>query len=127
MKYLILLCLGLFIISCEKYDEDVLPVIGVYEANIVGEGGPFSISVSSDFGNNILIDAPWDGENWFVAEARVTNEFDFEKDLRVKNQEIENGVRLSGDGIFFDYSIQLDYTIRIDGVRHDFTLVGTKL
>ena len=127
MKYVILLVLGLSIISCEKYDPDVLPVVGVYEANIVGVGGPFSISISSDYGTRILIDAPWDAENWSVIEARVSDEYGYEKDLRVKNQEIADGVRIYGDGIFFDFSIQLDYALEIDGETIDFTLVGTKL
>jgi hypothetical protein len=126
MKYLLLLCLGLFVVSCEKYQEQVLPVVGVYEANIVGVNGPFSISISADFGNNVLIDAPWDGENWYVIEARVRDEWEFEKDIRIRDQKVDDGIRIRGEGVFFDYSIQLDYTLTIDGERRNFTLVGTK-
>lgn len=126
MKYLLLLCFGLLMISCERYQQEVLPVVGVYEANIVGVNGPFSISVSSDFGYNVLIDAPWDGENWSVIEARVRNEWELDKDIIIRNQRLEDGVRISGEGIFFDYSLQLDYTLTVDGVRENFTLVGTK-
>ncbi|WP_235297865.1 hypothetical protein [Portibacter marinus] len=127
MKYVALIFLTLIIISCEKYDEEILPVVGVYEANVVGVSGPFSISVSSDRGNRILIDAPWDGENWAVLEARIRNEHEWDKDIVIREQWLADGVTLVGEGIFFDYSIQLDYIIWIDNIRHDFTIVGTKL
>jgi hypothetical protein len=126
MKYLILFSLALLIISCERYQEQVLPVVGVYEANIVGVNGPFSISVSADFGNNVLIDAPFDGENWSVIEARVRDDWEIEKEIIIRDQRIDDGVRIRGRGIFFDYSLQLDYTITVDGVRENYTLVGTK-
>ncbi len=127
MKYLILIFLSALIISCERYDPEVLPVVGVYEANVVGVDGPFSISVSADGGNNVLIDAPWDAENWAVLEARIRNEFEYEKEIRIREQVVEDGVSIAGEGIFFDYSIQLDYSIWVDGIRQDYTLVGTKL
>lgn len=126
--YLLTLCTAtIFLTSCERYDDEVLPVIGVYEANVVGVSGPFSVSISVDHGDNIRIDAPWDGENWAVLDADVDNEFEFEKRIKIFDQEIGDGVRIWGDGIFFDYTIQLDYTIRIDGVKYNYTLVGTKL
>ncbi|GLR16873.1 hypothetical protein [Portibacter lacus] len=127
MKYFILLCLSLVIISCEKYDEDILPIVGVYEANVVGVDGPFSVSISVDYGNNIWIDAPWDGDTWSVIKARVRDEYEYEKKIRIGNQEIDDGVRIDGEGFFFDYTIQLDYTIEIGNERRDFTLIGTKL
>ena len=58
----------LSISSCEKYDECSIPVVGVYEAYIVGVAGPFEITISIDYGDNIEIDAPWLEDNWFVSK-----------------------------------------------------------
>ncbi len=127
ISILSILLIGLILTSCEKYQEPILPVVGVYEANVVGVGGPFSISISVDFGDNILIDAPWDGEYWNVVEAEVRDEFEFEKRIRIFDQVLADGTRIYGEGIFFDYTIQLDYTVRYGGERYDYTIVGTKL
>jgi hypothetical protein len=119
--------ISLFLVSCEKYQDEVLPVVGVYEANVLGVGGPFSISISVDYGDNLLIEAPWDGEVWDLVEANLQNEFDFKKFIRIRDQRLADGVRIWGEGVFYDYTIQLDYTIRIEGVSEHYTIVGTKL
>lgn len=122
-----LLISGFLLTSCEKYQEEILPIVGVYEANVIGLAGPFSISIAVDYGDNIQIDAPWDGENWIVVDAEVRNEFDFQKRIKIFDQNLEDGTRIWGEGVFQDYSLQLDYTIRIDRVEYDYTIVGTKL
>lgn len=113
--------------SCEKYYDEVLPIVGVYEANVVGVSGPFSVSVAVDYGNNIIIDAPWDGEIWEVVDGAVRNDDIYKKRIRIFDQKLENGGRISGEGIFYDYTLQLDYTLRIDGIEYDYTIVGSKL
>lgn len=122
-----LVIIAFSITSCEKYQEEILPVVGVYEANVVGVSGPFSISISVDYGNNIYIDAPWDGEIWTVVDAEVRDEFDYQKRIKIFDQHLDDGTRIWGDGFFYDYTIQLDYTIRMNGVNYDYTIVGTKL
>jgi len=126
--YLPLFILGFLVLtSCEKYQDEILPVVGVYEANVIGVAGPFSISISVDYGDNLYIDAPWDGEVWNVIDAFVHNEADFKKFIRIRDQRLSDGVRIWGEGVFYDYTIQLDYTVRIIGVNEHFTMVGKKL
>jgi len=73
-------------VSCtDKYNEDVFLVAGIYEANVVGVSGPFLISVLVDHGNDILIDAPFDGEYWYVVEAHINNEEEIIKEKSFKN------------------------------------------
>lgn len=122
-----LLLMVFFFSSCEKYREDILPLAGVYEANVVGVSGPFSVSISVDYGNNVLIDAPWDGEIWSVIEAHIRNEGLYRKIIRISAQNIGDGVRIWGEGIWYDYTFQLEYTIRIDGINYDYTLIGSKI
>ncbi len=123
----IFIMISLFLVSCEKYQDEVLPVVGVYEANVLGVAGPFSLSVSVDYGDNLRIEAPWDGEVWDIVEANLQNEADFKKFINIRDQRLDEGVRIWGEGVFYDYTIQLDYTIRIDGVSEHYTIVGTKL
>ena len=61
--------------SCtEKFNEDVLTIAGVYEATVVGVDGPFAVTISIDHDKDIIIDAPFDGNSWFLVEAKVKNE-----------------------------------------------------
>lgn len=127
VTYLIALSMLIFMVSCEKYQEQILPVVGVYEANVVGIAGPFSLSISVDYGDNVSIDAPWDGELWDIIDAEIRNEDEFLKKIKIHNQSLDEGIRIWGEGFFFDYTIQLDYTIQIDNERYHYTIVGTKL
>ena len=116
-----------FIPSCtEKYLEEVLTVAGNYDANIVGVSGPHLISVSIDHGTKIFIDAPFDGEFWDIIEAKVKNELDEIKDIKIPDQEIYQDVYIEGSGIYFDYTIQLDYTLEVDGTKYNYSIVGSK-
>jgi hypothetical protein len=70
MKYLLILFVAIFTFSsCEKYRDCVLPVAGLYDAQIVGVTGPFTMGVSIDYGDNIEIDAQWLKDLWYVVEA----------------------------------------------------------
>ena len=127
MRPLILLSFfAMLFISCEKYNEDVLPVVGVYNAHVIGGHGDFAMSIQVDYGRNITIDAPWDDFFWYVAEAKVRHEEDWDKEIRIPSQWLDHGIEIQGEGVFFDQSIQLDYSLWIDGHRYDYTIVGTK-
>lgn len=130
MKKIILL-FGLcicFLSACDDtpFNEDIYPLIGVYDANIVGVSGPFVISVTASGGDDINIDAPWDGENWDIIEVDVDNPHEWEIDLDINDRSYGADGEIDGSGIFVDYTIQLDYTVKIDGEDEDYTLIATK-
>lgn len=127
MKYGILLFIAASIFtSCEKYNEDVLPVVGVYHAHILSGSGDFSMGIQIDYGRNIRIDAPWDDFFWYEVDAKVRHEEDWDKDIKIPLQWIDDGIEIKGEGVFFENSIQLDYTLWIDGYPYEYTLVGSK-
>lgn len=125
-KYLLLLVSVLAFASCDRYDDEILPVIGVYEAHIVGITGPESISISIDHGDHIFIEAPFDGFEWIVVEADIENKHEYEKDIDIDRQNVGPNTEIWGNGIFFEGTIQLDYTMRFGDEEYDFTLIGTK-
>jgi len=131
MKNLLLLSfLGIVMISvssCEKYDEDILPMVGVYEAHIAGVSGPFSMNITADYGDNIKIEAPWLEDQMKLVYADVNEEENFTKKIKIAEQTLSHGLRIYGDGVFQDYSVQIDYTI-VDGYDlYHYVLIGTKL
>ena len=127
LKIIAALSILIMAVSCEKYEDEILPMVGVYEANVVGVGGPYSVSISIDFGDRLTIDAPWDGEIWDAIDAEVRNQYDYKKEIIIYEQELEPGVFIWGEGVFYDYTIQLDYTIEVDNIKYGYTLVGTKM
>lgn len=129
MKKLILLfVLSVFLFTaCEKYDEDIMPIVGVYEAHISGVAGPFSMNITAHYGDNIRIEAPWLDDNWYIVDADVDDKEYYLKDIDIPNQQIGDGLRIYGEGVFQDFSIQLDYTIVDGDDLYHYTLVGSKL
>lgn len=128
MKLKLLILFACFAFSsCEKYDENVLPVVGTYTTHVVGGEGDFTMSISVDYGKNLTIDAPWDNNLWYAADAKLRHEENWNKEIRIPHQYLDNGIELKGEGIFFDHSIQLDYTIWIDGQSFNYTIVGSKM
>jgi hypothetical protein len=123
-----ILCLSTFLLffSCDTLDQDVIPIVGVYESHVQGLAGPFSMSVSADRGDNILIEAPFDGFEWIVIEADVDNQQEDFKEIKIFDQEVGNGVFIEGEGFFFDGTMQLDYSIDFGNDRLDFRLIGSK-
>jgi hypothetical protein len=107
-------------------NDEVLPIIGVYDGHITGLSGPFSMSVSANGGDDILIDAPLDGFDYFVIEADTDDEGDAFIDLDIDRQFIDDISEIWGDGFYFDGTLQLDYTIRSGNTQYDFQLVATK-
>ena len=118
--------------SCEKYDECTIPVVGVYEAHIVGVTGSFDLLISIDHGDNIEIDAPWLEDNWYVLKADIDGCTDYSDgesnalDIDIHNQEFTENRRIEGDGFYSDYSIQIDYTIIDGNDKYHYKIVGSK-
>ena len=131
-KLFVLLVLTSFLLSCSDYNECTESMSGLYDAQIIGVTGPFTLAVSIDNSDNISIDANWYTDLWVVVEADTDgcanyNADDYgEVDININSQNIADEITISGYGFYYDYSLQLDYKINDHGdVRH-FTLVATK-
>jgi len=116
----------ILLISCDPYDEDILPIVGSYEANIIGLVGSFDMAISTTGGDNIRIDAPFDGFDYYLVDADIDNEEEWRKEIDIDRQEIAPDVYIEGRGVYFDYSIQLDYSIEDFTGEYDFTLVASQ-
>lgn len=126
-KIALLAVLSLFIFTaCEKYEEEIMPIVGLYEANISGVAGPFTMSIASDWGDNVIIEAPWLDDNWSLVDADVDEESYYRMRLDIPRQNIGGGLKIYGEGVFQDYSLQIDYTIEDGFDLYHYTLVGTK-
>jgi hypothetical protein len=124
-KFYFLLLSTLLFISCEQFDENVVEISGIYQANVLGVSGPHTISVYYDYGDELLIEAPFDGFEWVTVYADVDNQEDFVKDIDIHNQEIWPGVYIWGDGFYNDGVLQLDYTIEFSPIEiYDFRMVA---
>lgn len=128
MKQIYFLLFGMIIFcSCERFDENVVELSGIYTANILGVSGPHSIAIAYDRGDEIIIEAPFDGYEWISIFADVDNQTDFIKDIDLYEQEIGPGIFLWGDGFYNNGNLQLDYTIEFSPFEiYDFRLVGSQ-
>lgn len=125
-KVLLVFLVAGFFTACEQYDEDVLEMTGIYEGNVVGVSGPHTISVSYDRGDDIVIEAPFDGFVWTQVYADVDDQEDNVKDINIYEQEIGPGVFIWGDGSYFQGTLQLDYTIDFGRELVDFRLLASQ-
>jgi len=112
--------------ACDNFDEEVLPLVGTYEAHVQGISGPFSMNISADRRDDVFIEAPFDGFEWVLIEADIDDQEDALKDIDIDRQEIGNGITIRGDGFYLDGSFQLEYTIDFNGEEQDFIMVGSK-
>jgi hypothetical protein len=127
-RALLFLCFSsLLFSSCSDIDEDILPIVGIYRAHVVGVAGPFDLIISTDRGDNVIMEAPFDGFDWFTLSADIDNQTERTVDIDISNQEIAPFTNIKGDGFFRDGTIELRYAIRLDGQWVNFKLVGTKL
>lgn len=127
MKYILLFLGGLMIFSsCERYDEDVIEISGLYDATVLGISGPHTISVAYDRGDNISIEAPFDGVQWAIIRADVDHQQDRIKRIDIFEQEIGPGVFIWGEGSYFEGTLQLDYTIDYGIGLSDFRILGNQ-
>ena len=111
-------------ISCERYDERVLPIVGIYQGQVVGVTSPFKFSVSAKYGDNLLIDAPLDGIVWDVVTLDINDKNEERMTVRIPFQTLEDGVSIKGNGFYLNGTLQLNYSISVDGQRRNFKLVG---
>ena len=114
------------LISCERYQDELVPLVGVYEGIIVGEPGAFTMSVAVE-GNDLIIDAPFDGFSFSIINANVRNEDEDIIDLDFCGQQIHPDVVICGDGFFNFGDIQLWYELDYGFGVEEFVLVATKL
>ncbi len=112
--------------SCEDYNEDIFEIVGTYDANIIGVPGAFDMVVASDFGDNILIKAPFDGAVIDVISADIDCEVCEFKEIDIDRQEVDRNVIIWGRGLYSYGTIQIDYEMEIDGVWFEFTMIGTR-
>ncbi len=128
MKKLLFLAVVLILISsCEKYEDCVLPIVGVYEAHVVGVSGPFDMVISEYRGDRIKIDAPWLENTWSVLDADTDGCYDdFKMNITIPVQTFDEYRDIGGKGFYSDYTIQIDYTIYDGDDRYEYTIVGTK-
>lgn len=124
--YILLLPIAL-LSSCDVIDERIYPVVGVYRAHVLGVAGPFDLIVSTDRGDNILIEAPFDGFEWFIVRADIDNQDKSVMEIDIPAQDVGGGIRISGDGFYHDGTVELSYTVDYGGGKERFKLIGTRL
>lgn len=113
-------------LACQDYNDDIFEIAGVYQANIIGETGTFEMPISVDFGDNITIEAPFDGEVWDIVTADIDCTDCEIKDIDIEPQRLDNEVFIEGTGAYSYGTIQLDYVMEIFGDEFYFTLVASK-
>ena len=118
--------------SCEKYSDCTLPLAGLYEAQIAGVSGPFTMGVSIDHGKRINIDAQWLLDTWYLADANTEgcadyNSVDYGKvTINISEQKMDDGKRISGKGYYYEFVMQIDYTITEGSNKYNYTLIASK-
>jgi hypothetical protein len=112
--------------SCQDIDEDIIPVVGVYRAHVVGIIGPFDLIISTDGGDDIIIEAPFDGFDWYTVKADIDDQTQAIMDINIRNQEIDNDIKMKGSGFYNEGTIELKYSINFGSKVTNFTIVGTK-
>ncbi len=126
-KLYLVLPLVLCLFSCQEYDEDVVPLVGTYEAQVVAVSESFTMAISYDANDDIFIDALFNGIDWGTISADIDNEEDDLKRIDIREQALGNAAFIEGEGFFLDNSIQLDYTISYPSEDIEYTLVASKL
>lgn len=112
--------------SCTDYDQVILPVVGFYDARVIGVSGGFEMNVAADGGKNVIIEAPFDGDVWKIIRARFQDRDDFRKEINISRQSLGDGVEIWGDGFYYDGNIQLDYKISFWGDTYQYKIIGSQ-
>lgn len=112
--------------SCSSIDEEILPAVGIYRAHVVGVAGPFDLIVSTDQNDNVIIEAPFDGDEYYTINADLDIEPDGKMDIKIGNQEIDLGKHLSGSGFILNETLEIRYELECDGRDTKYKIVGTK-
>jgi len=119
--------LSLLFFSCQDYDQDVVPLVGTYEAQVISVSESFVMAISYDANDDVFIDALFDGINWAVVSGDIDDQEDDFKRIRIREQAIGLNATIEGEGFYLDNSIQLDYTIYFPNAEVEYSLVATKL
>ena len=128
MKRLLLFPMLLTLLSgCYDIDENILPVVGIYRAHIVGVAGPFDLVISTAGGDDVIIEAPFDGDFWYTIRADIDNQDERIMDMMINNQQVDRDVRIRGKGFFVNNTIELRYSMDFGNETVNFKIVGTKL
>lgn len=122
----ILLLISVAFTSCQRIDEDILPLVGIYRAHIIGVAGPFDLIIGTDRGDDVIIEAPFDGSDWYTVVADIDNQDKSIMDINIHNQDISSGVKMKGNGFFQNGTLEIKYNITVSGVKTQYTIVGTK-
>jgi hypothetical protein len=125
-KFFFLVMLSINLYSCQEIDDEILPILGTYEAHVVKLAGPFSLNISGLTNDDVLIEAPFDGDIWSTIEADIDNPTQAKWDINIGRQNLAPGIEIWGDGFFFNGTIQLNYTINFDGDQYDYKIIGSK-
>ena len=113
--------------SCFVIDENILPVVGIYRAHIVGVAGPFDLIISTDRRDDVIIEAPFDGDYWYTLKADIDDQTKRIIDIDIHSQQIDQGIMIKGDGFFVNGTLELRYTMKFGSETVNFKLVATKL
>ena len=113
--------------SCFEIDENILPVVGIYRAHIVGVAGPFDLIISTDRRDDVIIEAPFDGDYWYTLKADIDDQTKRIIDIDIHSQQIDQGIMIKGDGFFVNGTLELRYTMKFGSETVNFKLVATKL
>lgn len=114
------------IFACQDINENVIPLVGTYEGHVMSIAGPFSFNVAYDTGDDLIIEAPFDGIEWLSIYVDIDDEEQDLKFIDIPSQNLGPDIEIWGDGFYFEESIQLEYTIRFGNFEEDYTLIGTK-
>lgn len=119
--------MSLILSSCYEVDDNILPVVGIYRAHVVGVAGPFDLIISTDRGDDVIIEAPFDGDGYFTVKADLDDQTERIIDFDITDQQIDSDISIKGDGFYADGTIELRYTIYYGNRSVNYKLVGTKI
>lgn len=127
MKQLIFTLLtSLTLFSCQV-DEEIIPLVGIYRAHVLGVAGPFDLIISTHQNDNVLIEAPFDGINWAIIEADIDDKDLTVKDIDILSQQIYTTTTIKGDGFYSGNTLELEYCIKEGNDCLTYKIVATKL
>ena len=125
--FYLLIMAAIFLASCDDIDERIYPVVGIYRAHVLGVAGPFDLIISTESGDNVLMEAPFDGFEWYIVKADIDNQDKKVMDIDIPSQDIGGGIRISGNGFYNDGTVELSYTVDFGNEKLRYKLIGTRL
>lgn len=114
------------LVSCQEFNDGLVEMVGIYDGRLVGENQIFDVVISIDGGDDLRIEAPFDGEIIDLAIVDVDCVDCDVKELNINEQYLANDVSIVGNGFYSFGAIQLDYTMYIFGDTYEFSLVADR-